>query len=99
MKKAIQLYNETGEKRTVWEVLQDIKKEFEIPKESYTIEVSEEEISKTEFSKNELSQAGEKFLWCIEKGGNRTKILPVNSGSITIHGKEEMWFFICCLLD
>lgn len=99
MKKAIPLYDEAGEQRTVWEVLKEVKDLFEEPKESYAIEISEAEINKAKFTKCELEVAEQKILWYIEKNDNDIKIHPMNSDSIAIHGEEEIWFFICRLLD
>ena len=57
MKKAIPLYDEAGEQRTVWEVLKEVKDLFEEPKESYAIEISEAEIKQSLQNVNWKSQS------------------------------------------
>lgn len=99
MKKTISVYNEMGEQRTVWEVLKEVKELFEKPVESYTVEISEEEINAAGVTKADLTKVEKNFLWCMEAEGKDIKIHPMNSDCITIHGKEEMWFFISRLLD
>lgn len=41
-----------------------------------------------------------KMLWEIENTGDTLQVHPpVNSKCVTIHGTDELWFFICRLLD
>lgn len=100
--KVISLYDEAGNPRNPLEILKEVQKEFEPPtKEGYTVVLDESKIPTELPTGPEAEEFGKSLVWGIgnaDTNGN-TEIYPMNSDRITIHGAEEMWFFICRLLD
>lgn len=93
--KSIQLFDESKNHRNVFEVLKDVKKEFEIQEQEGTTVVLTEEKGLGDSESKESNE----YAWSVEGKEDCITITPMNGASIAIHGKEEMWFFICCLLD
>lgn len=100
--KVIPLYDEEGEPRSAWEVLTDVKQIFESPTiDGGAIVLDEDELGTEPPEELKTEEIRKMFAWGIENtdtNGN-TEIYPISSDKITIHGAEEMWFFICRLLD
>lgn len=98
---SVSLYDEDGKKRNPLEVLKEVQAELEQPAiDGGTLVLDESEIDTEPLERPKAAEAAKNILWGIsmtEEG--QTEIHPMNSDCITIHGAEEMWFFICRLLD
>lgn len=94
----ISFYDEDGNKRKPLEILKLIQIELEKP-----VSVVEKVILDEKEISSEPEEGTEEIikdlLWSIETLDGKTEIHPINSDCITINGEEEMWFFICRLLD
>lgn len=102
-KKAVSLYDENGNRRNPLDVLKEVKTELEEPMEAGTVIDLEEDTDIEEMLKDlpDLEEKQEMFMWGVgttDSPGN-ISICPMKEDTITLHGAEETWFFICCLLD
>lgn len=94
----ISFYDEDGNKRKPLEILKLIQIELEKPVSVVEkVILDEKEISSE--PEEETEEIIKDLLWSIETLDGKTEIHPINCDCITINGEEEMWFFICRLLD
>lgn len=104
--KIIKCTCEDGSLRPAMDVLDDIKSIYEASGEIGTVihldtndvnDVCGINLNHEEPFERDLKS---KILWGIENTGDTLQVHPpVNSKCITIHGTDELWFFICRLLD
>lgn len=91
--------NEEGTMRSVWDVLNDVRARYEKPMETgTTIQLSEEKCDLP--AGEDVQEFMHQVSWAMHSNDGSIKIFyPTNSSCVTIHGAEELWFFICRLLD
>lgn len=101
--KTVSLYEENGNKRNPLDVLKEVQAELEEPMEEGTVLDLDEDADIEELLKDipDLEEKKQMLLWGVgttDTPGN-IEICPMKEDTITLHGAEEIWFFICRLLD
>lgn len=99
--KNIILTKPDGTLRPISDVLNEIKTVYETSVKSGTeIHLDDNEASEFEIKDTDIQELEHQVLWSMEMvDGDEIQIHPsMNSNYVSIHGADELWFFICRLM-